>query len=92
LLTHAAPPPCDAVLLVSAEPIRGACRTVPVIDRFSVFRDGAHAAWLRPEGAVLLSDRANRGDRPWVAPVPTRTRGPAATGMVPAPAEVMPVD
>ena len=58
-------------LLISAEPARGECPAgVPYLDRFSVWRDGAHAVWLAPDGPRILSDRANRGDRPWVPPPP----------------------
>ena len=64
-------PHCGAaVVLVSAEPVRPRCRASQVVDRFSVWRDGAHAIWLGPEGAVVLSDRAHRGRRPWVPPTP----------------------
>jgi competence protein ComEC len=34
-----------AALVVSAEPVRGWC-AARVVDRFSVWRDGAHAVWL----------------------------------------------
>jgi competence protein ComEC len=60
----------QAAVMLSLEPIRGRCRDTPRVDRFSVWRDGAHAIWLKPEGARILSDRAFRGDRPWVPPVP----------------------
>jgi competence protein ComEC len=67
--------PCGrAALLVSAEPIRFRCRDSVVIDRFSVWRDGAHAAWLGADGPRIVSDRAWRGARPWVPP-PPRPRG-----------------
>jgi competence protein ComEC len=56
-------------VLVSAEPLRG-CRAALSVDRFSVWRDGAHALWLGPEGPRILSDRAWRGERPWVPPPP----------------------
>ena len=36
------------------------------MDRFAVWRDGAHAVWLTANGPVVLSDRAHRGERPWV--------------------------
>ena len=62
-----------AALVVSAEPVRGRCRAL-VVDRFSVWRDGAHAVWLGSTGVRVLSDRAFRGDRPWVPPMP-RPRG-----------------
>ena len=41
-----------------------------VHDGFAVWRDGAHAVWLEPGGARVLSDRAHRGERPWVPPRP----------------------
>ncbi len=62
---------CDAAVLVSAEPIRLRCGFwLPWVDRFSVWRDGAHAIWLDPRGVRLLSDRDMRGTRPWVPPPP----------------------
>ena len=77
---------CDADLLVSLEPIRHACPARPPrLDRFSVWRDGAHAIWFTPQGIRILSDRENRGDRPWVTPIPTRSRVPP--GLTVAPAE-----
>jgi competence protein ComEC len=67
--------PCGrAALLVSAEPIRFRCRDSVVIDRFSVWRDGPHAAWLDAGVPRIVSDRAFRGARPWVPP-PPRPRG-----------------
>ena len=67
---------CTGVrLLVSAEPARGECPSgVPYIDRFSVWRDGAHAAWLTPDGLRIVSDRATRGERPWVPSLPQSRR------------------
>ncbi len=62
-----------AALVVSAEPVRGRCRAL-VVDRFSVWRDGAHAVWFGRDGVSVLSDRAFRGERPWVPPMP-RPRG-----------------
>ncbi len=58
-----------AALVVSAEPVRGRCRAL-VLDRFSVWRDGAHAVWFGAGGVTVLSDRAFRGARPWVPPAP----------------------
>jgi len=71
---HQAPPGlCGRVpILFSPEPLRGDCAGSLVVDRFSVWRDGAHAAWTA-EGR-LTSDRALRGARPWVPPAP-RPRG-----------------
>ena len=62
-------------LLVSAEPARGECPVgVPYVDRFSVWRDGAMAIWLTGAAPRGLSDRAYRGDRPWVPGPPTPHR------------------
>ncbi|WP_368040660.1 ComEC/Rec2 family competence protein [Roseicella sp. DB1501] len=58
-----------AELVVSAEPVRGRC-AAQRIDRFAVWRNGAHAIWIEPGGLRVLSDRAARGDRPWVPPMP----------------------
>lgn len=75
----------QAAVLVSPEPLRPRCHDAISVDRFSVWREGPQAVWLRPEGAVVLSDRTHRGDRPWVPgpPVP-RQRGDA---LPPAPVE-----
>ena len=72
-------PPCDNVaILLASVPARSVCPPgTLLIDRFTVWRDGAHAVWLHPGGAEILSDRAWRGDRPWVPPPPTpRPRRP----------------
>ncbi len=63
------------ILVVSAEPARDVCPGLPLIDRFSVWRDGAHAVWLQAGQAIVVSDRAVRGARPWVPPPPTPSRG-----------------
>jgi len=57
-------------LLISAEPARGVCRDAALLDRFTVWRDGAHAVWLTGGVPIVLSDRDSRGDRPWVPPPP----------------------
>jgi competence protein ComEC len=63
-------PACGtAPVILSPEPIRGECPGSQVVDRFSVWRDGAHAVWLDPPR--VISDRDWRGDRPWVPPRPT---------------------
>lgn len=72
VLLRGAPPAeacAGAALVVSAEPVRGRC-AAQVIDRFAVWRNGAHAVWLDPQGVRVLSDRAARGARPWVPPMP----------------------
>jgi competence protein ComEC len=62
----------SAAVLVSAEPARGACAwpPPPLADRFTVWRDGSVAIWLGPQGAYVLTDREDRGERPWVPPPP----------------------
>jgi competence protein ComEC len=72
VLLRGAPPAeacTGAALVVSAEPVRGRC-AAQVVDRFAVWRNGAHAIWLDRSGVRVLSDRAARGARPWVPPVP----------------------
>jgi competence protein ComEC len=65
---------------VSAEPARGLCpRPWPqLVDRFTVWRNGSAAIWLEPDGARVVTDRAERGDRPWVPspPKPRKTATP----------------
>jgi competence protein ComEC len=75
LLARGAPHPagCNEVsVIVSAEPARGLCpRPWPaLVDRFTVWRSGSAAIWLERGGARILTDRAERGDRPWVPPPP----------------------
>ncbi len=83
------PPNCAGVaLVVSAEPARGLCQKPwpALVDRFTVWRDGAAAVWLTPGGAVILTDRMARGDRPWVPP-PPKPKAPAASNLPPATVE-----
>jgi competence protein ComEC len=82
---------CAADLVVSAEPLRLGCGAeVATIDRFNVWRQGAHAAWLGPDGVRVVSDKAYRGDRPWVLGPPSRSAIPRNLQM--APAEILPED
>jgi competence protein ComEC len=62
----------EAAVVVSAEPARSVCPypSPRPVDRFTVWRDGPAAIWLGPHGALVLTDRENRGDRPWVTPPP----------------------
>jgi competence protein ComEC len=53
------------------------------VDRFTVWRYGAVAIWLDPGGAFVLSDRTERGSRPWVPPPPI-PRSHVTPGLVPA--------
>ncbi len=53
--------------IVSVVPVRRHCPAPRiVIDRFDLWREGAHALWVRPEGMRSLSVNGARGDRPWV--------------------------
>jgi competence protein ComEC len=69
----------DASVIVSAEPARGLCpRPWPaLVDRFTVWRYGATAIWLEGRHARIVTDRAYRGDRPWIPPMPTPRAHPA---------------
>jgi competence protein ComEC len=74
-------PACGAApVLLSPEPVRGRCAESRVVDRFSLWRDGAHAVLA---GGTVVSDRAHRGERRWVPPRPlpraTATEPPAET-------------
>jgi competence protein ComEC len=72
-------------VIVSAEPARRLCPYPwpKLVDRFTVWRYGAAAIWLDPGGARVLTDRAERGTRPWVPPPPT-PRSRVRPGLVPA--------
>jgi competence protein ComEC len=72
-----------AALVVSAEPVRGRC-AARVVDRFSVWREGRNDGWLERTGPRVLSDRAARGTRPWVPPVP-KPRNAATAREAPPP-------
>ncbi len=68
---------CDAVdVLVSLVPVRRRCPGARhVIDRFDMWRNGAHAVWLGADGSLRVdSTRKARGDRPWVPKPETRPR------------------
>jgi len=61
----------QATLIVSPVPLRGSCRgSGIVIDRFTVWRNGAIAAWLTNSHVTLKTDRQMEGSRPWDAPWP----------------------
>jgi len=70
-------PPCpDAVLVISPRPLRGVCKGQGrvVVDRFTVWRVGAIAAWVTPNAVRLRTDREVQGSRPWVLPWPDSYR------------------
>jgi competence protein ComEC len=55
----------DAV--ISLEPVRRPCAAGLVIDRFDLWREGAHALWIDADGMIRIeSVNAQRGERPWV--------------------------
>jgi competence protein ComEC len=64
-------------------PVRGRCRSARVvIDRFDLWRAGAHALWLSDDAVTVESVRDYRGVRPW-APAPElrrRAADPSPTG------------
>ncbi|GIK96110.1 MAG: competence protein ComEC [Alphaproteobacteria bacterium] len=56
-----------ANVVVSLSPLRRPCPSAgTVVDRFDLWRDGAHALWLTPDGIEVQSVDETRGDRPWV--------------------------
>jgi competence protein ComEC len=61
-------------LLIAAFPLRGRCKNVPMrIDRFDVWKNGAHEAYLDAETIELVTARDRRGSRPWtVEPSPRK--------------------
>jgi len=67
--------PCaEADILIAAFPLRGRCRSVALrIDRFTVWRAGAHVLYLDEDGIRLETSREEQGERPWVIiPEPRR--------------------
>lgn len=67
--------PCaEADILVTGFPLRGRCRSVKLrIDRFSVWRKGAHALYIDGEAIRIETARDLQGERPWVImPEPRR--------------------
>ncbi len=65
-----------ADVVVSAVPVRGPCPSARVIiDRFDLWRSGAHALWFENGSVRVETVRDRQGERPWVAgPVRRRRR------------------
>ncbi|MBV9833297.1 MAG: ComEC family competence protein [Alphaproteobacteria bacterium] len=67
---EAQPQACaGATPVVSVVPLRNQCRAALwTIDRFDLWRHGAHAVWLGDKGRPtrIETTREARGDRPWV--------------------------
>jgi len=63
--------PADVV--ISLEPLRGQSCAGPavVIDRFDLWREGAHAVWLDAGGIAVRTVAQQQGVRPW-SPFPAR--------------------
>jgi competence protein ComEC len=63
-----AAPSCAGLdIIVAAYPLRGACRSVPTrIDRFDVWRMGAHAVAMDGNNLRVITARGLSGSRPWV--------------------------
>lgn len=59
-----------ADVVIATVPLRAACEGPSIIiDRFDLWRNGAHALWLGGDGPRVESVRARQGRRPW-APQP----------------------
>jgi competence protein ComEC len=68
-----------ASVVISAVPVRVHCPAARmVIDRFDLWREGAHAIWLSDEGVKVVSVADRRGDRPWVIRRGAEAREPGA--------------
>jgi len=62
-------------VVVSTVPARWHCRGADrVVDRFDLWREGAHAIWLGSGGVRVLSVRQARGDRLWTRAPPDQAR------------------
>ncbi|MDA0366960.1 MAG: ComEC/Rec2 family competence protein [Proteobacteria bacterium] len=59
----------DVMLVVSREPVRQRC-AARVIDRFDVWRHGAHAVWIKNGQPIVRTAHQARGARPWVETTP----------------------
>jgi competence protein ComEC len=83
-----------ADLVVSAVPLRGACRGAGlVIDRFDLWRRGPHIVWLEVGTVRVDSVAAWQGDRPWSwrpHPRPRRPTPPSPDAAPPEPARPEP--
>lgn len=56
-----------ATVVISREPVRGACKGADlVIDRFDLWQNGGHAIWLDGAGVRVQNVREMQGERPWV--------------------------
>lgn len=67
---------CERVEVVIARvPVRTRCGADVVIDRFDLWRKGAHALWIDEEGRVTVKNVAEeQGSRPWSRQRKTKKR------------------
>jgi competence protein ComEC len=66
----------DVDVLISAVPLRGRCRSVETrIDRFDVWKRGAHAVQIGNGGLSVTTAAGLSGDRPWVVVPTARVKG-----------------
>lgn len=57
-----------ADIVVASVPVGGRCSGPRiVVDRFDLWRQGAYAIWINPDGTARMETvRGSRGERPWV--------------------------
>ena len=56
-----------ADVIISAVPVFWGCPSAKlIIDRFDLYRNGAHAVWIDDAGVTVKSVNQERGYRPWV--------------------------
>jgi len=65
----------QADLVIAPIPVRGRCPAPVVIDRFDLWRYGAHAIWLEQGRVKVKTVNAMRGHRPWTVQPPPRAAG-----------------
>jgi competence protein ComEC len=72
----------DADILVAGFPLRKACSSIPLrIDRFDVWRMGAHALFIDGGTIRTQTARSVRGARPWVTEPRARRMRPQGRSM-----------
>ncbi len=55
-----------ADVVISLTPVHRYCPAPVVIDTFDLWRNGAHAIWITPQGIEVKTANGSRGNRPWV--------------------------
>lgn len=54
-------------MILSRVPVRKTCKTPHIIDKFDLWRNGAHSIWLKEKGSYdIKTVNGVRGNRPWV--------------------------